>query len=555
MSFLNKSELSKRVFLVLIASLASAGCSISSAGNKSLAEHVQISTVPIDPALTVRSATYTPSGKVLVSYYDSDAKPGSRDLTLAVMDDDGGRFHRFFSTPIPDRDKDNGLRFMVFPDNKRIFLGDFIIECEQVLERCEKPALLPVFYPDKVAKGDHISHRWSEIIVAPDNVHIAWTTLFSDYSAAVFTGSLQKIASGYQIVEPLIVSTMEAFTQDPQHTDGVIPNPVRNGEVKQFVAGGKAISMVGAITRDMPDSVVQHLNSGELEAITDTPGYTETTIFSPDERLGIVMTTRFSEKTDLSVLGLMPRPYPASLNMGLSMFAYTYSVVGVRNAREGNVGPALIDIAASKAGDGYQGINLSTDENWVYHSPMSWHPKGKKAMWLEGLRGQGRHHGSNLRIQIVHLPDYKPAPFVPAEATPDRIPYAYDDMSVLDEFLKRASDTDVKVYGKHSGFIQYRRDQKGNIEKRYFDFSDDGKSIYNGYERTKVKLDGNSNYTAKVSLSGEVQGEMNLTMTFGPLRGDLPAALIFDSDDSGSPQTRGYVVYNGKRITVENLAP
>src|SRR3546814_8148812 len=60
------------------------------------------------------------------------------------------------------------------------------------------------------------------------------------------------------------------------------------------------------------------------------------------------MTTRFSEKTDPAILGLLPRPYPDSLNMGLSMFAYTYAVTGVRREREGNIGPALIDIGASK---------------------------------------------------------------------------------------------------------------------------------------------------------------------------------------------------------------
>src|SRR3546814_18320723 len=65
------------------------------------------------------------------------------------------------------------------------------------------------------------------------------------------------------------------------------------------------------------------------------------------------------------------------------MFAYTYAVTGVRRAREGNIGPALIDIGASKSQANYLGIDLSTDKDWVYHSPMSWRPDGKKAMWME----------------------------------------------------------------------------------------------------------------------------------------------------------------------------
>ena len=273
---------------------------------------VDVSTIPFDPDLRLRTATYTPSGKVLV-VYNKDDREDRRFVNLAVMNDDGTDMRPFFSGRIPDREKDNGIRFMMFPDNQRIFLGDFVLECLPDIDTCEKSTLLPVDYPEEVADGEHISHRWSEIIVAPDNEHIAWTTLFADYSAMVFTGKLKKEATGYQIVDTRIVSTLEPFRDDPDHPDGVIPEPVRNGEVKQFVEGGKAISMVGAKRRDTPDSVVQHLRSGEIEQITDTPGYNETTIFSPDERLGIVMTTRFSEPTNPAILGLIPNPYPASV--------------------------------------------------------------------------------------------------------------------------------------------------------------------------------------------------------------------------------------------------
>src|SRR3546814_18129122 len=100
--------------------------------------------------------------------------------SLAVMNDDGTNLHTFFSQKVPAREKDNGIRFMVFPDNRRIFLGDFIVECATMLDHCENPALLPVQYPAQVAGGDDIAHRWSEMVVAPDDRHIAWTTLLAD---------------------------------------------------------------------------------------------------------------------------------------------------------------------------------------------------------------------------------------------------------------------------------------------------------------------------------------------------------------------------------------
>jgi hypothetical protein len=69
---------------------------------------------------------------------------------------------------IPEREKDNGIRLMVFADNRRMFLSDFIIECAPGIDHCEKSAVLPVEHPPEVARGEHISQRWSEIIVAPD---------------------------------------------------------------------------------------------------------------------------------------------------------------------------------------------------------------------------------------------------------------------------------------------------------------------------------------------------------------------------------------------------
>lgn len=513
-----------------------------------IARH-EISTVPVDPGTIVRSATYTPSGKVLVTFAKS-AEQDERLVDLATMDDDGQNFRPFFSARIPDRPKDNGLRFMIFPDNRRVFLGDFIIECTASLEACQDAKLTPVNYPLQVADGDFIAHRWSEMIVAPDNRHVSWNALLSNFAVVVFTGELHRGKDAYDIVDVRIVSTLDPFAPDPAHPDGVLPKPFLGGEVKQFVDGGTAISMVGAVRRDLPDSVTQSLVTGTKEAITDTPGYTETTIFSPDEKLGITMTTRFSKATDLAVLGLVPRPYPDSLQMGLAMMAYTHSVTGVRRERPGSIGPALIDIEASKRQAGYQGIDLNTDQDWVYYSPMSWSPDGKKAMWVEGRRS-----GGSLRIQTVFLPDYHPAPPVPAQITPSRLPGAITDLSVVKAYAQAASNIDVKVYGRHSGYLTYRRTPTGLFEKTYVDYSDDGQSVYSGSERMEANPSGRSTYTADVQLTGPKPGVMKLKVTFGPLGGRQPAALIFAADEMGVPLSHGYAQYDGHRIDVDGLAP
>jgi hypothetical protein len=508
-----------------------------------------LSTVPVAPDVTVRSATYTPSGKVLISSAQASDKD-ERQLSLATMDDDGRHFRTFFTGAIPNRAKDNGIRFMVFPDNKRIFLGDYIIECATSLETCKDPALVPVDYPPEIENGKSIAFRWSEIIVAPDNRHISWDTLMSNFSVMVFTGRLEKVGGAYRIADTQIVSTLDPFRKDPAHPDGVLPQRYLGGEVKQFVHGGLGISMVGAGRRDMPDSVVQSLETGREELITDVPGYTETTIFSPDEKLGMTMTSRFSAHTDPAILGLIPRPYPDSLNMGLSMLAYTYAVTGVRSGRAGNIGPALIDIASSKAAGDYLGTDLNAEEDWVYHSPMSWAPGGKKAMWVEA-----RRTGRSARIRIVSLPDYRPAKPVPARITPDHIPGASSDLSLIEQFASKSGVIDVKVYGKHSGYVTYRRTPDGVTAKAYFAFSDDGKSTYSGSERMAADPQSRSTYIADVRVTGQHHGTMDLKMTFGPLFGPKPAEILFAPDDAGVPLSHGYTEFDGRRIDVETMVP
>ena len=514
----------------------------------------EVFTMPLPEGINVNRATFTPSGKVLISYRDSE--DADRNLVkLATLNPDGTGMHTFFSQELVRVPGSGGINLMVMPDDRRIYTGDYVIECQQALAQCENAQLLPVEFPAEVAGGDHIADHWSEVIVAPDNEHVAWTALLSNYSAMVLTGKLQKQQGGYRIVDAHIVSSMNPFRPDPQHADGVLPQPIRNGEVKQFVEGGTGISVVGMANHDIPDTTVLHLDTGRVEAITDTPGYTETTIFSPDERLGITMTTRFSEKTNPAVLGLVPRPHPDSLNMGLARYAYTYAVSGVRRSRPGNIGPALIDIAKSKTQDDYQGINLNPDEEWVYQSPMSWHPDGRMAMWQEARRGEYGVRDESERIQIVRLLDYEPAATVTARPWSLNETYASSDLSLARTYAQEGHDTDVKVYGRASGHLTYRRDSTGLIEKSYHDFSDDGVNVYSGTERMQGNPGGRSTYTADVALAGPTPGEMKLKVTFGPLRDELPSRIIFEEDESGQPLSYGYAQYGSRRLEVGSLVP
>ena len=511
---------------------------------------VKVSTIPLQEDVKLVSGTYTYSGKVLLTYKrEEDA--GQRDFyRIAVLDDDGSNFRDIFVGEIPQKPKANGIRFMPYQDNRRVLLGDYVLECSPDIDHCAEAKLIPVIYPPHLVDDPRITHHWSEIIIAPDNRHMSWTALRSDVGAAVMIGTLERQADHYTIEHIRIISSVRPCEPDPHRAGYVIPRLMRGGEVKQFVRGGKAISAVGAKTGSTTNSVIQYLDSEEMEQITFTPGYDETTILSPDERLGIVMTSRFSKKTDPAIFGLMPRPYGMLTSMGITWALYTYSITGVRHFRPGNIGPALIDVERSMKEPGYLGIQLTTDENWVYCSPMSWHPDGTRAMWPEVYRGS---NFARMRLQKVELLDYRPREPVPVVETTDEIPYAITDFSVFDRI---DPDVEGRIAGKVSGYIEYvHKGAEGRTEATYVNYSDDGEQVYNGYERVRSSFTSETYYEAKLKLTGPNPGEMDLKATFSPITSQPPARLIFEPDEHGRPKSYGYATYNGVTLRIEDLLP
>lgn len=511
-----------------------------------------IGTIPLPNYVKLLSGTYTYSGKVLISYKTEKDINITDYYNIAVLNDDGTDFKTIFSGVIPTKAKSNGIRYMPFQDNKRVLLGDYVLECTPNIDNCTSAKVVPVVFPSKIVQDPNTSTRWSEVIIAPDNKHMSWTTLRSDIGSIACIGTLDRKADSYVIDTPQIISTVPYFktsTTDPS-SNYIIPSPLRVGEVKQFVQGGNAISAVGQQLYSTTDSIVQDLKSDKITQITYTPGYDETTIFSPDEQLGMVMSTRFSKNTDPAIFGLMPRPYGGYTSMGLNSILYTYAVTGVRKSRNGNIGPVLVNINSSMNDKGYQGILLNTDENWFYRSPMSWNPNGKSAMWVEGLR----EDDSQRRLQKVNLLDYKPQKTVPIQTTTDNIPYG-QDLSVLDSVNPNING---KIAGKYSGYINYVHEvssnNSGKTESQYVNYSDDGVNFYNGYEKLNYNYGSESCYEANIQLTGKQPGEMKLKATFSALGGNMPAKLLFDTDTDGNPKSYGYVTYNGVTLNIKDLS-
>ena len=490
-----------------------------------------INTVKLPDGITYEGhAIYSKTGKIIFAY----KKENDGNTYIGVMDDDGTNLKQLWGGEWKAYYQSNGIRLMPFDDNKKILTGDYVLECSPNIDQCDSSKLLPVIYPSEAVNLPGVYFVWSEIIVSPDE-HIAWSTLSSVYDDVNFLGKLVRNKENYTISNVQIISTMGFVERDENDKEILKDVPIRGGEVKQFTNGGEAIILAGAGDSALAKSVFQNLVGEENYPLTHFPGYEETTIVSPDGKLGLTMTTRFSPKTSSQILGYMPRPL-ASYTVGkMNMFAYMYGVIKVRESREGNIGPAVINIAESMSNPSYMGYDLHED-GWIFNSPLSWHPSCKKAMFPENNRKT-----KEKRIRIVHFDNYIPSSILENKKTPDNISYA----KPLDE-LKKELPKEINGYFKGKvGRMVFNKTEMF-YRSEYQNYSEDGKTFYNGYELFEyVGSQMVGKLTSDITMTGEKEGRMDLTitMTYG---GDI----IFEQD--GKTISYGYVEYNGKKLTIDN---
>ena len=521
---------------------------------------IDVRTLPLPDSWRQPWGTYSSTGTVLVAYRTVDDPDEPGWLNLSVVEDDGTDPRHVYAGPAPLRPRHNGMRLLPFADGTRVLLSDYVLECDPSVDRCETATLVPLVYPDLVEHDPAVLHRWSEPIIAPDGEHIAWTTLHAAVGAYNVLGRLRREEDRYVVDEPRLVSDTWALVDDPDHPGDVRPATVRGGEVKQFARGGAAISLAGTAGRALVDSVLQALGGEGLTPLTLTPGYDETTILSPDETVGIVMTTRFSPRTSCSVIGLLPRPLAGLSANGLAMAAYLYSVAGVRSFRPGNIGPALVDLARATTDDGYLGADLSDPAGeWVYLSPMSWHPSSRSVAWNETLRVAHGGADEQTRIRLATLLDRAPATPVAAVPTPEDAPYSRP--LTAEAIAPTAQPLGGRVRGAVAGHAEVVRTGGAGlgaavtVETRYAGYSDDGLTFLDGTEHLTVSAGtASSAYRADLVRRGADPGEMRLRVTFTQADRNAPVRLSFAPADDGLPASHGFTTYRGTTLHVADMS-
>ena len=506
-----------------------------SKNNEDIKTH--LSNIPLPEDIIIDDGHYMFDGNIFICY-----KRSTTNFTyFGVISDDGKNFKELYGEEFIVSPLANGIRLIPFRDGKRIYLGDFVFECNDTtknISSCEKGVLIPVNYPEEVVNNNYTYKTWSEMVVAPDNIHVAWTSLNMACGAVDFLGKFKRTENSYEIEESKIISTINFVEPDPTDESILITKIPRGGEIKQFIEGGNALTLVGTQPDEFVKSVYQSLKTEEVYTYSHEPGYDETSILSPDEKLGITMSTRFSPKTNMAIFGLMPRPHCSLVLSKIVESVYTYAVTNVRKTRKGNVGPVLFVKEKSINDPNYHGIDLhDTEEKFVFCSPISWHPSNLKAIWPEVEKGT-----SNRRLRKLEISNYTPSAYPKIENTTDNVPYALD-MSEMDN-IHYDKKTNGTIKGKKSGEIIYYNSGFTQIHQTvkitYVNYSDDGKKFYNGEEEFIGDRTSKNVYKSNVILSGSESGQNNFTITFNT------------KSDLIKEETEGYASYGGKTIKAED---
>lgn len=506
----------------------------------------EISTVKLPQNIkNIKDPIYTPNNKIVFSYRDSNTDK----YHIGVIDDNGKNLHNIYDGPLPQDKGANGARIMPYSDNKRLLIGDYVIETEPNLDKCDisKTKVFPIKYPDEITSDKRFVLRWTEIIIAPDNVHIGWTSIayLNGLTTSVnFIGRLEKNSTkdGYEINNATIISDI-SFVREVPGKPGILKtiDYIHGGEIKQFTGGGTKITLAGAVKEGMSRSVVQNLLSNDTYALSHEAGYEETSIISPDGQLGIAMSTRFSPKTNCAILGLLPRPDSVFTLMGMNRYAYDYSVTKVRTERVGNVGPVLFMINRVPETD-YHGYDLHDDsENqaWVFRSPMSWHQSSNVAIWPERHRVTKEDRIRKVVVKKdLSKSSWKPKKPEKTVNTPDVMPY-----SLPLSYLKNPPSLFFNgTFEGVKGTMHCDR-QANYIHTVYDNYSIDGKVFTNGYEKFNYDQQlGKSSYEAKVTVSGGDSGSMDFKIVFSK------DSILLKNE------SYGYSTYHGTTIKVEDMS-
>ena len=198
---------------------------------------IQVETLPLPQGITeIHHPIYTASGKVLFGYRAPGQTAEANEYTIAVIDDDGANLRTVYAGKVLLHKSGNGFRMMPFADNKRILFGDEILEAEPSLDKPETARLVPVEYPARLMNDPQTTHHWSEIVIAPDNEHMAWTSLQGFSGAVNYLGVLRREADRYTLDKVQVISNTRGLVLDEANPGYLLQRPMRGQFEAEYIS-------------------------------------------------------------------------------------------------------------------------------------------------------------------------------------------------------------------------------------------------------------------------------------------------------------------------------
>lgn len=475
-------------------------------------EPFTVTTIPLPQnVISAILVNYLPDGQHLIMEVEM---AGSTKADLAVMKEDGSGFKVLTSGL---KEKIGGEMPVPLPDGKRVYTPTGILECSPSIVDCKEAKILPLVYPE--IPGEKIIMRIATNM-SQDGVHVAYTLLTTKSGCLLLMSELTRVSDEkgerYELSNTKIIAGDKGFEGKPEDFR---PFAYGNGEIKSFADMGKSLITISTFESSNFDLAKIDLTTGKISRFTRHFSYDEGTYPSPDGKWVIFQTHRHTNRMD--AFGLIPRPTVAGTTLGGGVAEYRNQwvapVASRDNQRRRFYGLTMLDQYGDRARlpeDGYTGQNLMTADDdvktYTHFGNLTWHKSSTRGIfWEQKDPWQTKEGEQRGRLRMIRFTSRKPTQPL-AVFTPD-LKWATDlkDIHPLDSKMP----TEGRMNGKVSGYAQISVDSSNADEPMfridYFNFTDDGETILNGYEKSSLAKQSyarETHWIADIQVSGKRDG-------------------------------------------------
>ena len=484
-------------------------------------EPFEVTTIPIPKEVSeVSLVNYLPDNEHLIM--DVTMK-GKSESDLAVMKEDGSDFKCLtcnLNQPIGDEMP------VPLPDGKRVYTPRGILECSPSIINCKEAKILPLVYP-QIPGAKFLARIATNM--SQDGIHVAYTLITTRPTSLVLVSELTRVSDSkgerYELTNTKVIAGDKTVETESSYFR---PYYSGNGEVKSFTDMGRYLSTITTFEANNYDICKIDLKTGEVSRFTRHFSYDEGVYPSPDGKWIIFQTQRHHNRMD--AFGLIPRPLIAGTTLAAGVAEYRNQwVMPNREGKDGKgrhrrfYGLTMTD----QYGDrnrlpeaGYTGQNLTTAKDnlteYNHYGNFTWHNSSTKGVFWEQKDHWKLKEGEQLgRLRLIKFISRKPTKPLPI-FTPN-LDWAskLEDLQPLVTKIPKAG----KLQGKVSGYAEISIDSSEVNEPmfkiEYFDFTDDGEYILNGFEKRNLEsprdvFSRNSRWFADIKVSGKHSGYLKV---------------------------------------------